>query len=59
MSLLAPPTVPPTTTDLAEAMADELRRMVVRCASCTPAVMCEPCHTADRLLARAAEALER
>lgn len=50
----------PTTLDLGEALAAELRRMIVRCTSCTALVMCEPCHTADRLLARydEAEALE-
>lgn len=51
----------PSTLDLGEALAQELRRMIVRCESCSPAVMCEPCHTADRLLARydEAEELER
>jgi hypothetical protein len=37
-------------------MAAELRRMIVRCTACSPAVLCEPCHTADRLLARYDEA---
>jgi hypothetical protein len=45
-----------TTLDLGEAIAAELRRMIVRCTSCTAAVMCEPCFTADRLLARYDEA---
>jgi hypothetical protein len=45
--------VAPTMTihDLTESMADELRRMIVRC-NCGPTVPCEPCRTADRLLAR-------
>lgn len=41
----------PSALDLGEALAAELRRMIVRCTSCTVAVMCEPCFTADRLLA--------
>lgn len=45
-----------TTLDLGEAIAAELRRMIVRCTSCTTLVMCEPCFTADRLLARYDEA---
>lgn len=55
-----PALLAPTTADLGDALAHELRRMVVRCTSCTVLVMCEPCHTADRLLARydEAEALE-
>lgn len=41
----------PAKVDVHDAMAVELRRMIVRCTNCTVLVMCEPCHTADRLLA--------
>ena len=48
------PPVPLTIADLidtAEAMADALRQMIVRC-NCGIAIPCRPCFDADRLLAR-------